>query len=132
MVTQPTHWPEGHQSKQIRGVRGAITVDRDDATLILTATRELLTEILTRNHASQDDVISAYFTTTPDLRAEFPARAARELGWDDVAMLCGIEMDVPNAIQRCIRVLLHMTLPGTRSDVRHVYLREAEELRPDL
>jgi chorismate mutase len=119
-------------AKQLRGVRGATTVERDDVESILTATKELLTEILQRNAATKDDVVSVFFTVTSDLHAEFPARAARELGWDDVAMLCGVEMDVPNALPRCIRVLLHMTLPGERSDVRHVYLREAEKLRPDL
>ncbi len=119
-------------ARQMRGVRGATTVDRDDATEILAATQELLTEILRRNNATKDDVISAFFTVTADLHAEFPARAARELGWGDVPMLCGLEMDVPNAIQRCIRVLLHISLPGQKSDVRHVYLRGAEELRPDL
>lgn len=118
--------------KRLRGVRGATTVAYDDAALIFNATQELLQDILERNNASKDDIISALFTTTPDLRSDFPARAARELGWADVPMLCSVEMDVVNALPFCIRVLLHIELAGERAQVRHVYLNRAEELRPDL
>ncbi len=118
--------------KRLRGVRGATTVAYDDASLIFNATQELLRDILERNNATKDDIVSALFTTTPDLRSDFPARAARELGWADVPMLCSVEMDVVNALPLCIRVLLHIELAGDRGQVRHVYSNKAEELRPDL
>jgi chorismate mutase len=116
----------------IRAVRGATTVERDDAQLVCEATRELLQELLGRNGATSDQVISAIFSVSPDLRSEFPARAARDLGWDHVAMLCTTEMPVPGAIDRCIRVLLHLELGVAQRDVQHAYLRGATVLRPDL
>lgn len=116
----------------LRAVRGATTVERDEAMLICDATRELLAKILTRNNATCDDIISAIFTVSPDLRSEFPARAARDLGWDHIAMLCTVEMPVPGAIERCLRVLVHAELRGSQRDVKHVYLRGATALRPDL
>jgi len=76
--------------------------------------------------------VSAFFTMTPDLRSEFPARAARDLGWDDVPMLCTTEVDVRGALPRCIRALVHASSDRPRGDVRHVYLRGAHVLRPDL
>lgn len=115
---------------RVRGVRGATRVDRDEGALILDATRELLTAIMERNEAAPAEVVSAIFTVTPDLTSEFPARAARDLGWDDAAMLCSVEIPVPGAMTRVIRVLLHLELPAS-APVRHVYLRGAEELRPD-
>jgi len=120
--------------KRIHGIRGATTVERDDAGAVIEATRELLAELLRRNDAGVEDVVSAFFTVTADLRSDFPARAARESGWDNVAMLCGVEVPVPGALTCCIRVLLHVELPAevNRMAVRHVYLRGAQELRPDL
>lgn len=115
---------------RVRGVRGATRVERDEPALILDATRELLRAIMERNEAAPAEVASAIFTVTPDLTSEFPARAARELGWDDVAMLCSVEIPVPGAMTRVIRVLLHVELPAS-APVRHVYLGGAEELRPD-
>jgi chorismate mutase len=88
-------------------------------------------EMLTRNSLALDSVASAFFTVTPDLVTEFPARAARELGWSDVAMLCSTEIPVPGAIDRVVRVLIHAEIPVNRS-IKHVYLNGAEELRPDL
>jgi chorismate mutase len=120
-----------HTRTRIRGIRGATTVDRDDAALMTEATKELLTEILARNALTVDDVISAFFTVTPDLHSEFPAGAARTLGWDSVPMLCGTEMQVSGALGRCIRVLIHVELPDDQHSVRHVYLRDAITLRPD-
>ncbi len=117
--------------RKLRGVRGATRVARDDAALVREATRELLSELLRRNNITSSDVVSAFFTVTPDLSSEFPARAARELGWDDVAMLCSVEIPVPGAMERVVRVLLHAELAGT-SEPRHVYLQGAEGLRPDL
>lgn len=114
-----------------RGVRGATTVERDTAEDILEATRELLLELIRRNDIVPENVASAIFTTTPDLRAEFPAVAARQLGWDDVALLCSHEMDRPGALGRCIRVLIHLNTTRSASEIQHVYLRGAINLRPD-
>jgi chorismate mutase len=120
------------EGKGIRAIRGATTVDVDDAGQIIEATRELIAAIVERNGLTSDDIVSAFFTMTPDLRSEFPARAARELGWDDVPMLCTIEVDVRGALPRCIRTLVHANSDRPRGEVRHVYLREARILRPDL
>jgi len=116
---------------RIRGLRGATRVARDDSESIRAATRQLLAEMLLRNSLRQDAIVSAFFTVTPDLVSEFPARAAREMGWDDVAMLCSTEIPVPGSMDRVVRVLLHAEFPANTS-VRHVYLNGAEELRPDL
>jgi chorismate mutase len=121
----------GHGPTRVRGLRGATRAARDDSESIRAATRELLTEMMLLNSLSQDAIVSAFFTVTPDLVTEFPARAARELGWDDVAMLCSTEIPVPGSMSRVVRVLLHAELP-LNSSVRHVYLNGAEELRPDL
>jgi len=115
----------------VRGIRGAIRVQRDEPGLIRAATRQLLSELLRRNDMTADSVISAFFTVTPDLVSDFPASAARELGWNDVAMLCSTEIPVPGAMGRVVRVLLHAQVPAN-SSIRHVYLNGAEELRPDL
>lgn len=115
-----------------RGVRGATTVDRDTAEDILEATRELLQELIRRNDIRPEDVASAIFTTTPDLTAEFPALAARQLGWHDVALMCGHEMNRPGALGRCIRVLIHLNTTRSAAEIEHVYIRDAVNLRPDL
>ena len=118
--------------KHIRAIRGATTVDVDEPTHILSATRELLAELVGRNGLAPDDIISALFTVTTDLCAEFPARAARDLGWTDVPLLCMTEIPVPGALPRCIRVLLHIETTRPRGQIRHVYLRQARTLRADL
>jgi chorismate mutase len=112
-------------------IRGATTVAADDAMQIRSATAELLRRIVAVNGLVPGDIISALFTVTPDLRSAFPAHAARELGWTDVALLCTMEIPVPGAIERCIRVLLHVETRTPRSRLRHVYLRGARELRPE-
>ena len=117
-------------ARRVRGVRGATTVPRDEAMLICAATRELLLELLARNGGIPADIVSATFTVTADLRSEFPARAVRDLGWDDVAVLCAMEMPVPGAMARCIRVLMHLEMPRNQV-LRHVYLHGADGLRPD-
>ena len=117
---------------RLRGLRGATTVERDEPPLLHDATRELLAELLARNALTTEQVVSALFTVTPDLRSDFPARAAREAGWGDVPLLCTTEIDVPDALPRCIRVLLHVETTAERSALRHVYLRGAAGLRPDL
>jgi monofunctional chorismate mutase len=114
-----------------RAIRGAISVDHDDEGSVLEATRELLREIVARNAIEPEQVISALFTMTPDLRSTFPAFAARELGWTDVPLLCMSEIPVPGSLPRCVRVLLHVEVPTGRARMRHVYLREAVVLRPD-
>jgi chorismate mutase len=118
--------------RKMRAVRGATTVERDDAELVVSATRELLTALAERNTISHENVISAIFTVTPDITSEFPARAARELGWVDVPLLCAMEIPTERGLTRCIRVLLHIETELPRSALRHVYLRGAKELRPDL
>ncbi|RLT07064.1 MAG: chorismate mutase [Planctomycetota bacterium] len=117
----------------VRGVRGATTVEADDAALIHAAARELMEEILRRNQiADFDDVISAVFTTTVDLVSAFPAEAARAIGMNQVPLLCATEIPVAGAMPRCIRVLLHINSDRTPKEIEHVYLREAQKLRPDL
>ncbi len=115
-----------------RGVRGATTVEANTREAILEATRELLTAMLKVNEIDVQHVASAFFTTTPDLNAEFPALAARELGWTDVALLCGHEMNVPGSLPMCLRILLHVNTDKPASGIRHVYLRGARALRPDF
>ena len=118
--------------REVRAIRGATTVCADEAAAIHEATRELLVEIVARNALADEDLISAVFTVTPDLSSAFPARAARELGWDDVPLLCASEIAVPGALPRCVRVLLHVTTARPRSAIAHVYLRGATVLRPEL
>ena len=115
-----------------RGIRGAITVEANTREAILQATRELLAAMLKVNEIDVDDVASAFFTTTPDLNAEFPALAAREMGWSHVALLCGHEMNVPGSLPMCLRILLLVNTGRPPADIRHVYLREARVLRPDF
>jgi len=114
-----------------RGIRGATTVDEDTAEAVLDATRELLVKIAQANGVEPDDVASIFFTTTPDLTSAYPATAARELGWHHVATLCGHEIEVPDGLPRCIRVLIHWNTDKPAREIEHVYLREAISLRPD-
>jgi chorismate mutase len=114
-----------------RGVRGATTVEANEREAILEATRELLGQMVADNEIDVEDVASVIFSTTPDLDAEFPALAARQMGWHDTALFCTHEMAVPGALPRCIRVLLHWNTPKSLTDIRHPYLRDAANLRPD-
>lgn len=116
----------------VRAVRGATQVDADDRKLVLAATAELLQAVLTRNGFTADDLISVLFTATPDLRSEFPAYAARQMGLVDVPLMCASEIDVPGAMPRVLRLLAHVETSIRREDVRHVYLRGAVALRTDL
>ena len=115
-----------------RGVRGATTVEANTRDEILTATRQLVALMVRRNGIDPRDVASAIFTTSPDLDAEFPALAARQLGWLEVPLLCGHEMAIPGSLPRCIRVLVHWNTDLSQAAIQHVYIREAERLRPDL
>lgn len=117
---------------RMHAIRGATTVVADDAARICDATTELLREIAEANSLAAEDVVSVHFTVTPDLRSEFPARAARELGWDDVAMLCATSIPVPGSVGRCIRVMLHAYTAASREELKHTYLHGAAALRPDL
>lgn len=117
---------------RFRALRGAVTVGADEPELILDATRALLREMMLLNAIDQEQLISVIFTCTPDLTSVFPARAARELGWHDVALLCMSEVAVPGALPRCVRVLMHVEMSVDAGRGRHVYLGAAAELRPDL
>lgn len=113
----------------VRGVRGAITVEANSVEAILEATRELLDAMLKANEIEVDDLASAFFTTTQDLNAEFPALAARHLG---VALMCAHEMNKPGALPMCVRILLHWNTDRPARDIKHVYLRGARVLRADI
>jgi chorismate mutase len=114
-----------------RGVRGATTVEVDERETLLRATRELLALMIHLNEIHKEDVASAIFTTTPDLASAFPATAARQLGWLDVPLMCAHEIEVAGSVTMCIRVLLHWNTDKPQHDIQHVYLKEAQRLRPD-
>ncbi len=117
----------------VRGLRGAISVTENTSEQIIAATRELLTELLRANAITEfDDIISAIFTTTPDLTAAFPAEAARALGMQHVPLLCASEIAVPHGMPRIIRILLHVNTTRNQKEVVHVYLGDAKKLRPDV
>lgn len=118
-------------SYHCRGVRGAITVEENTAEAILSATKELLEEMVSANEIEVEEIASIIFTVTPDLDAEFPALATRELDWLDTPLLCGQEMAVPGSLKKCIRVLMHWNTVKRPPEIRHIYLREAVSLRPD-
>ena len=116
---------------KLRALRGAITVEANEAEAILSATEELVHEVMERNVLRPEDMVSCIFTCTRDLDAEFPAVAARNLGLSSVPLLCAHEIDVPGALPRVIRLLLHC-YADPETEAKHVYLREAESLRRDL
>lgn len=117
----------------LRGIRGATTVARDEPELIHEATRELLCEMLRQNDISDYEVIAAiFFTVTPDLTSTFPAEAARALGMNMVPLMCNQEIPVPGRLPRAIRVMMQINTQKSQCEIRHVYLREAVVLRPDL
>ena len=113
----------------VRAIRGAVQVDANERASVLECTTELVSEVMSRNSLAPDDVISVLFTTTPDLTADFPALAARKLGFQDVPLLCASEIDVPGAMPRVVRLLMHVETSRPRADVAHVYLRGAAALR---
>jgi chorismate mutase len=116
----------------VRAIRGAVQVDANERSAVLEGTTELVTEVMARNDLGPDDVISVLFTTTPDLTAEFPALAARKLGFQDVPLLCASEIDVPGAMPRVVRLLMHVETDRPRPAITHVYLRGATALRLDI
>jgi chorismate mutase len=118
-------------AERLHALRGAISVAEDDATQILDATTELMSEVMSRNELEPEHVVSCIFTVTEDLTAEFPAVAARALGFERVPLLCAREIPVPGSLPRVIRVLIHY-YAAEDHEPRHVYLREAAMLRADL
>jgi chorismate mutase len=118
---------------RVRGIRGATTVDRNTREAIIGATAELLVKMVELNAIEVDEIASAFFSTSPDLNAEFPAVAARVcLGWNNTALACTHEMDVPGSLPMCLRVMLHVNTEKSADEVVHVYMRGARVLRPDL
>ncbi len=114
-----------------RGIRGATTAETNTREAILEATREMLVQLIEANGLRPEDIASAIFSTTSDLNAEFPAVAARELGWLDTALFCMHEMAVPNSLTQCIRVLIHWNTTRRADEIVHVYIRGACNLRPE-
>ncbi|MBI5053558.1 MAG: chorismate mutase [Chloroflexi bacterium] len=115
----------------VRGIRGAITTKENTRESIHDSTRELLLAIIAANQVDAADVASAWFTTSPDLNADYPAAAARALGWTDVALMCSHEMNVPHGLKKCIRILIHWNTDRPSSAFQHIYLGDAASLRPD-
>jgi chorismate mutase len=116
----------------VRGIRGAITC-QESVDSILTATQELLIAITKANPTLRtNNIASAWFTVTKDLQLVYPARAARDLGWTEVPLMCSCEIDVPDSLPHCIRVLIHWNTVLPQTIIKHVYLRDAVSLRPDI
>jgi len=115
-----------------RGIRGATTIEHNDREEILSATTELLQLLISQNELRTEDIASAIFSLTEDLNAEFPAVAARMLGWNEVPLMCTREISVPGSLGKCIRVLLHVNTTRSISEIQHVYIRGAVNLRPSL
>ena len=116
----------------VRGIIGATMVDHNDAAQIREATQELLQMILSENALCTNDLVSAIFTVTQDLNADFPASSARAIGWELVPLLCATEIPVPGSLANCVRVLLHVNTTRSQKEIKHVFLRNATALRKDL
>ena len=116
----------------VRGIRGAITASENHSSAIYQATEELVRRMVEVNSVEPEDVAAAFFTVTPDLNDAFPARAVREMGWVQVPLFCSVEIDVPGALAKCIRVLLLVNTNLAQEEIKHSYLREASKLRSDL
>ncbi len=123
---------DSERPAKLRALRGATTAEANDAAAIIEATAELLREMIRRNDVDPDDVVSMIFTATPDLNAEFPASAARKIGLSHVPLLCAREIDVPDAVGGCVRVLMHLHTSRDPAALKHVYLGAAKQLRTDL
>ena len=116
----------------VRAIRGATQVEANTAESITAATQELIREILTANSLTASDVISVLFTASPDLTATFPAAAVRSLGFEDTPLICSVEIDVPGALPRTVRVMAHVESSLSKSEVAHIYLHGAKSLRRDI
>jgi chorismate mutase len=123
---------DGLGTFRLQALRGATTAEANTRAAIETATVELLAELFARNAVEREALVSMIFTATADLDADFPAAAARTMGIADIPLLCAREMEVPGQVTRCIRVLVHLYTDRPRGEFRHVYLREARQLRTDL
>lgn len=117
---------------RVRAVRGATTVERDEADHVTKRVQELVSECLARNELSNDDLVSILFTATSDISSKFPASAARAAGLDDVPLLGAQELDVEGMVPMCIRLMAHVYTHKTRSELRHVFMHDAQQLRADL
>lgn len=115
-----------------RGVRGAITVKKNEKDAIVFATEMLLEKIISVNKIKVEDIAAAIFSVTPDLTKEFPAIAAREMGWLYTPLMCTNEIDIEGSLKKCIRVLLIVNSEKSQDKMKHIYLDEAQKLRPDL
>ena len=116
----------------VRGIRGAIRVDQNESGPILEASKTLLLKMVKENGIAPEDIVSIFLTTTEDINAEFPAYAARDLGWTEVPLLCAQEMKVPHSMKMLLRILIHVNSSRPQRDIKHQYLGEAQKLRPDL
>lgn len=116
----------------VRGIRGATSVDNNLQEEIRQATQELISLMIDKNQINPRDIASAFFTVTSDLDANFPARFAREMGWDQVPMMCGWEMDVPGSARGIIRIMIHLNTNKAQDEIKHIYLKRAAQLRSDL
>lgn len=116
----------------VRGIRGATTIKEDTVKEVLDATRELLQILQRENEFSVENIASALFTVTADIRSVFPAAAARSIGWDKVPLMCFQEIEVEGSLSRCIRVLVHVNTDKKQDEIKHIYLKEARSLRRDL
>ena len=114
---------------KVRAIRGATTSDNNTKEDIVEATREMLVSLVEANDLQKEEVISAFFTTTKDLNTQFPAVAARKIGWTEVALMCSHEMFVPDAQEKCIRVMVHVNTNKAAHEIKNVYLKEAINLR---
>lgn len=116
----------------VRGIRGATTVENNDKREILDASAQMLEKIISENEINIDDIVSIIFTITPDLTKAFPAAAAREMGIVNVPLLDMSEPEIEGALKKCIRILMHINTDKNNSDMKHIYLKGAKVLRPDL
>mgnify|MGYP000011395687 FL=1 len=116
----------------VRAIRGATQAEANTAEAVDVATKELLLEIMKENGLSPEAVISVIFTVSPDLNAAFPASSAREVGFGEVPLLCGVEIDVPGALERTIRIMAHVESDRSKSEIAHIYLGAAKSLRRDI
>ena len=114
-----------------RALRGAISIDSNTEEAILAGTKTLLKELFDQNVVHSKDIVSIFFSLTPDLNATFPARAARQMGYKEAPLFCMQEIDVPDALEKCLRILVHINSEKTNTELQHCYLKEAASLRPD-